>query len=39
METLVFDAEQATPAAHRQRLVAQVAQWNQVIRNAGIPVN
>jgi tripartite-type tricarboxylate transporter receptor subunit TctC len=39
METLVFDADQATPAAHRQRLVAQVAQWNQVIRNAGIPVN
>jgi tripartite-type tricarboxylate transporter receptor subunit TctC len=39
METLVFDADQATPAAHRQRLVTQVAQWNQVIRNAGIPVN
>ncbi len=39
METLVFDAGQATPAAHRARLVAQVAQWRQVISTAGIPVN
>ena len=39
MDTLVFDADQATPAAHRQRLIAQVEQWNHVIRNAGIPAN
>ena len=39
MDTLVFDQAQATPEAHRQRLQAQVAQWNQVIRSAGIPAN
>ena len=39
METLVFDAALATPVAHRQRVVAQVAQWRQVISTAGIPVN
>jgi tripartite-type tricarboxylate transporter receptor subunit TctC len=39
MDTLPFAASEATPAAHRQRLAEQVAQWNRVIHAAGIPVN
>ena len=39
MDTLAFAPAQATPEALRTRLGAQVAQWNQVIRTAGIPVN
>lgn len=39
MDTLAFAPAQATPEALRTRLAAQVAQWNEVIRTAGIPVN
>jgi tripartite-type tricarboxylate transporter receptor subunit TctC len=39
MDTLAFAPAQATPGALRTRLSAQVAQWNEVIRTAGIPVN
>lgn len=39
LDTVAFEPAQATPAALRAYLEAQVARWHDVIRSAGIPVN